>query len=648
MPTRWYLILCSLIIVITACEPIVIVRELPPDEQQVTFGTPTPLPSPTPSAVVSPTPFPPETPLPTVAPTPIPAYAQPSIELARFGAGVLQDFALSPHDNTLALVTTLGISLRDYTQWQENRFITTETMPHHIILLPDGERIATTDTDHQIYLWRKSDGAQLNVLSGHTQRIADLAASSDGQYLASASFDGTVRLWNLNDGGVATLIESQSWLEAVAFSSTGLLASTDENNNIALWQHGERVNTLSGHSRRVTSLAFSPDGQQLLSGAQDKTVRLWQVADGSLQQTLPTMNHGVTQIAMSPDGTAISAVDRTGLIRVWSNPEGTLRQEIQETRQRINQLVFSPDSQAVLYSGSNILKERQVTDGVLRRSTEAQFTDVNVMAISTHDMIAGGSRSGWIRLWGADGSARQTIKQDGQVSGLAFSPDGSVLVSGSQNNMVSLWRVENGAPLQTLPMPSQVTSLAFSPTGEQLAVGLDDGQVQVWGMNGLTLQHNLQAGNKLIYGLTFSPDGSIVASGGVEVRLWRSSDSTLLRTQTESVGENPQIAFVPDGAAYSISVNNGIHVRDLVSDELQISLTAFEENLTSLAVNPNGQKIAAGDEENVVYVWNRADGTLTQLIEGHRNTISGVGFIANGGTLVSGSLDGTIRLWQVR
>ncbi|KAF8300526.1 hypothetical protein DL93DRAFT_2173397 [Clavulina sp. PMI_390] len=245
----------------------------------------------------------------------------------------------------------------------------------------------------------------------------------------------------------------KSIVECVVVSQHNLLAAGLENGSIILWdsQSGQRYgDQLTGHTRGIQAMAFSPDGAVLASGSSDETIRLWDVhTQASKGQPLTGHTEEVTSVAFSPDGAVLASCSDDTSIRLWDVHTQTAKgQPLTGHTDYVRSVVFSPDG-AVLASG--LYNES-------------------------------------IRLWDVQTQAAKgqpLTGHTGYVTSVAFSPDGAVLASGSHDESIRLWDVHTqsakGEPFGAISV--MMHSLAFFHDGKLLASGAADGSIHLWDLS---------------------------------------------------------------------------------------------------------------------------------------------------------------------
>ena len=299
-----------------------------------------------------------------------------------------------------------------------------------------------------------------------------LAFAPDGQTLALAH--DQIQLWPVADRSLArTLDGSVGQAESVVFAPDGqTLAAAADDGTIGLWDvsDGTLRDTLEGHGR-VVRLAFAPDGQTLAAAADDGTIRLWDVNDGTLRDTLE--GHGrvvrlafapVGGLAFAPDGQTLAAGAYDGTIGLWDVSDGTLRDTL-EGHGRVVRLAFAPDGQTLASAGEydDTIRLWDVTDKALMLASAADAETIQ-MQDSADDTL-------WRSLTG----------HTRPVTDVVFAPDGQTLVSASHDETIRLWDVATGEQLDALTgHTTSVLRVAFILNGQKLVSVSRDGTVRQW------------------------------------------------------------------------------------------------------------------------------------------------------------------------
>lgn len=271
-----------------------------------------------------------------------------------------------------------------------------------------------------------------------------------------------------------------------------------------------------GHTGFVLALAFSPDGKRALSGSEDATVRLWEVATGREIRPLEGHSGDVLAVAFSPDGKrALSGgMDRT--VRLWDLTSGRELRRLEGHTERVSSVAFSPDGKRAL----------------------------------------SGSWDQTVSLWDLE-TGKELFRLGGHtsyVSSVAVSPDGGRALSGSYDHTVRLWDLKAGKPLRVLEgSAKEVYSVAFAPDGRHALSGGNDGVVRLWDLEAGREVRRFDGLGRPVIRVAFAPDGGRVLAGGSRyegagpiLRVWTASGRDVGRfgAKTDTAWS---IAFAPDG-----------------------------------------------------------------------------------------------------
>jgi hypothetical protein len=235
------------------------------------------------------------------------------------------------------------------------------------------------------------------------------------------------------------------------------------------------------------------------------------------------------------------------------------------------------------------------------------------------------------------------------VYSLAFSPDGQVVATASDDANVILWQVSDGNQASRIESSiGGIASVDFSPTNPLLAAGSWNGQVGLWQIHDVHLLRTLAGHQDGVTDVEFSPDGTFLASASDDhsVKLWRISDGTLIHSLHGHTAPVTAVAFSPDGKWLASAAGDSMVRMWQVGDGSTVqSLQGHSSSVLDIDFSMDGSVLASGSQDETLRLWAVADGSILSILTGHSNTITSVAFSPDSRTLVSAAPDGVVLFW---
>lgn len=436
-----------------------------------------------------------------------------------------------------------------------------------------------------------------------------------------------------------------------------------------------------GHSGEVRSLAFSPDGNFIVTGSQDKTVKLWRI-DGILIRTFEGHDAEVQSVAFSPDGTCIASGSRDKTVKVWRARNGALLHTLKGSADGIFSVAFSPDGRSVAGGSGHYdpvkIRLWSVQDGKLQGTISGARYWVNHLVFSRDGKFlaaadsaggASGKTGAAIRLWNtANGNLVRSIDiKTSHIHSIALSPDGNFIASASGNQVqsninVKLWRITDGELVRSFGNEEkyETFSIAFTPDGKYIASGGNIVSLRLWSVtDGAVMLDRHQYARSL----AISPDGRLLAIGGNSgISCYRLPEGTLFSTMPGFEWDEPvkQVAVNSQGTISATGASSKISLWSLRDGSLLRTIyTHSPQRTQEIAFSPDGQMLASGTGGDckqpvtgkretdcpAVKLWDPVDGSLVKTLVGHERAIDSISFSPDGKTIVSGAAD-AVRFWS--
>ena len=501
---------------------------------------------------------------------------------ARLGKGTLGEVHFSPDGSRLAVSSSIGIWFYDPQTGKELDLLVCpdSVNPYAFAYAPDGKMIATGSRDKT---W--------STTGPWGSRI-------------SPTRDFTVQLWNVTTG--------------------------------------EEKAALRGHTRRIQSIAYSPDGTTIATagGHNDNTVYLWDTLTKKQKGILERHIGSVNTVVYSPDGNTIATASSDNTVRLWDALKGKHKVTLTGHAKGVNAVVYSPDG----------------------------------------NTIATASSDNTVRLWDVRTAEHKTTLagHTDSVNAVIYSPDSNTIVSASSDNTVRLWNADTGKHKATLTGHiDAVTSVDYSPNGNTIATASggwysDNNTVRLWNAKtGKT--EAILTGHHRIDTVAYASDGrTLTCKQANSVQLWDARTGQYISTRTYQV-ENPSSTYSsirgisvysPDGNTIAFQgMYNTVQVLDAKTGkrkttlkhtnfirEIYMLLTDREYGINSIAFSPNGNTIVTGGgyythDQGTVYLWQVRTGKRKVIYKGH-GYASSVAFSPDGKTIAAGDWENRIQLWH--
>lgn len=282
--------------------------------------------------------------------------------------------------------------------------------------------------------------------------VSTVAIDPQGKLLVTAGDDHLARIWDARTGQlVARLVGHRDWVRAAAFRPDGAILATAGNDRaILLWDTtGIRpYRVLAEQVDGICALAFSPDGRLLAAGGFEGRVRLYDAATAELLHCLEAPARDIRALAFSPDGRHLAAAGRGGPIRIWNTAEGRPRLDLLGHRLRVNALAYCPEGTRLASAGDErTVKIFDTTTGRLLSALPPRPGKILSLVYWGPERIVVGASDNSVRVWDLATNKEMYLLagHTGSVSALAWDARADLLISGSFDTTVRIWRLQPAA-----------------------------------------------------------------------------------------------------------------------------------------------------------------------------------------------------------
>ncbi len=489
---------------------------------------------------------------------------------------------------------------------------------------PDNSTLVSGGQDGEIIVWILSTKTRHNGFKGrHADAVTALAFDpTNANIFVSAGSDRVIKLWDVETNQTRLQFNAGCVVSAVAFSPDGkTLYSAGDDHLIRRWdiESGKQTGAFKGHNGPVVSLIAQ--GDAVISGALDKTIRIWDAQTTKQRKSIPRSQGDGDALALTAAGDFLATAGINNVIRIFDAKIG-------------KEVIYAPGAPAGL---------------------------VGLALSADQQRLASITSDGQILVWNAK-TGKPHKQWDSQQTGdfsLAFGPDGKTLATAA--NTLRLWDADAGTEIAQLPIKrlDSIVSLAFSPDGKMVALAMHSSQIDLWDIKEKKLVGNFKCPGPL-FAVAWSPDGRhLAAAGGPKIFVWDPQTDVLLKAFAAKEGSVPgfpvvrTLAFGPDSKTlaaggwdgvirvYNLNAKNPADVKEQRICEGHVSA------VFALAFSSDGRSLVSGSFDRTVRLWETFSGKQIGLFKGHLGEIQGVAFLRDGRSFFSAGTDSAVFCWDV-
>ncbi|MFT5470586.1 MAG: WD40 repeat protein [Verrucomicrobiales bacterium] len=554
--------------------------------------------------------------------------------------------ALNPEGDMLVTGSREGL----VKLWNPRTAVLVEKFTHDsaiddLVFSSDGRSLIVGCNDGSIRIWEIKNSKQIRKDVYRDDGSCPLLLRPDGRQIATMK-DESIYLWPMRDSAEEIIIDMPD-VKGMAYSPDGrLLAVGDLYGQIAFWRTdtGLQDGRMLAQPGRVEAIRFSHDGMTLITGGED-SIRYWSVTERSEVGGAVRRTGWIQTMEISSDGRYLLARDSDGRIQTWDVTMNRSHEELEE-------VVVSATSNAgelVAMAGYGGVQLFSGSSGDAMGNPIKHGSEVLAVALSFDgEILLSGGVDGQARLWRTNDRTPigPGLSHSFIIRSAAFNPQGTRVVCGCLDGTAKIWQVNSQQQIgKTIKLGERkgIWAVAMSPDGKLVVTGSEEGDVCLWNSLNAQLIANLEGHVDTVVRVAFSPSGRILATGSLDntVRLWNVESCELLFAPLHHNDIIKDLIITDDETIIVTAGSDAIRIWNLKNG---VSLTRpIRPGAEDITINEEGTMLLTGGG-NGAQVWDLRTGSpmLAPLI--HSTPVSVVSFSKNGDKIITGG-PGGVRVW---